>query len=184
VQRCTPLGALAQGFNQTLFQDSLAPNNGVLSQHVAWKVSVNKIHTTLAAAAALVFSGSVLAQTPAPAPKPAPKKPAAAAPAAPEKPLTTGQLAAAERVYVGTAQCNDNKQVMVSKVDGKPGYFKLEAAKAVYTVAPEETDTGAVRLEDKKSGVVWIQIPAKSMLMNAKIGQRVADGCVMSEQKS
>jgi hypothetical protein len=50
-------------------------------------------------------------------------------------------------------------------------------------VAPEETDTGAVRLEDKKSGVVWIQIPAKSMLMNAKIGQRVADGCVMAEQK-
>lgn len=143
---------------------------------------MNKIKPILACAAALAFCTSLMAQNPAPAPKPAPKRPAAA-PAAPEKPLTAGQLAAAERVYLGKADCNDSKQVLVSKVDGKPGYFKLQAAKAVYTVAPEETDTGAVRLEDKKSGVVWIQIPAKSMLMNAKIGQRVADGCVMTEQK-
>jgi hypothetical protein len=137
---------------------------------------------TLAASAALAFCSAALAQTAAPA-KPAAKKPAAAAPAAPEKPLSAGQLAAAERVFVGTADCSDSKQVTVSKVDGKPGHFKLTAAKASYTVTPEETDTGAVRLEDKKTGIVWIQIPAKSMLMNAKIGQRVADGCVMAEQK-
>lgn len=183
MQGCTLPDALAQGFNHGTRSQAAAPNNRVSCRHVFWKETVNKINLTLAAAATLVFCGSVLAQTPAPAPKPAPKKPAAAAPAAPEKPLSAGQLAAAERVYLGTADCNDNKQVLVSKLDGKPGYFKLEAAKATYTVAPEETDTGAVRLEDKKSGVVWIQIPSKSMLMNAKIGQRVADGCVMAEQK-
>jgi hypothetical protein len=136
---------------------------------------------SLAAVAALAFCSAALAQT-APA-KHAAKKPAAAAPAEPEKPLSAGQLAAAERVFIGTADCNDSKQVMVSKLDNKPGHFKLATGKLSYTVAPEETDTGAVRLEDKKSGVVWIQIPAKSMLMNAKIGQRVADGCVMAEQK-
>ena len=140
----------------------------------------------LATLAALAFCGAALAQTAAPAKptaKPAAKKPAAAAPAEPDKPLTAGQLAAAERVFLGTADCNEGKQVMVHKLDGKPGHFKLDIAKASYTVAPEETETGAVRLEDKKSGIVWIQIPTKSMLMNAKIGQRVADGCVMAEQK-
>ncbi len=147
---------------------------------------MKKTAPLLAALAALTFCGATLAQTATPA-KPVAKviakKPAAAAPAEPDKPLSAGQLAAAERVFLGTAACNDSKQVMVNKVDGKPGYFKLAIAKASYTVAPEETDTGAVRLEDKKSGIVWIQIPAKSMLMNAKIGQRVADGCVMAEQK-
>lgn len=143
---------------------------------------MKKTASILASLAAIAYCSATLAQTAAPA-KPAPKKPAAAAPAEPDKPLSAGQLAAAERVFVGTADCNDSKQVTVSKVDGKAGYFKLATGKLSYTVAPEETDTGAVRLEDKKSGVVWIQIPAKSMLMNAKIGQRVADGCVMAEQK-
>jgi hypothetical protein len=49
---------------------------------------------------------------------------------------------------------------------------------------PEETTTGAVRLEDRRAGIVWLQIPAKSMLMNAKIGQRMADGCLHAEQRA
>ena len=35
-----------------------------------------------------------------------------------------------------------------------------------------------------KAGVVWIQIPSKSMLMNAKIGQRMVDSCMQSEQRA
>ena len=50
-------------------------------------------------------------------------------------------------------------------------------------MVPEETTTGAVRLEDKKAGIVWLQIPAKSMLMNSKIGQRMADSCLHEEQR-
>jgi hypothetical protein len=34
-----------------------------------------------------------------------------------------------------------------------------------------------VRLEDKRAGVVWLQIPAKSMMMNSRIGQRMVDDC-------
>ncbi len=39
------------------------------------------------------------------------------------------------------------------------------------------TTTGAVRLEDKASGLVWIQIPAKSMLLNSKQGLQLANEC-------
>jgi len=46
-----------------------------------------------------------------------------------------------------------------------------------YQMATVSTTTGAVRLEDKASGLVWIQIPAKSMLLNSKLGQQLANEC-------
>jgi len=96
--------------------------------------------------------------------------------------LSPGQLDAANRVFTGTASCDAGQSVNLSPVPGKPGHFTLEHKKAKYTLVPEETTTGAVRLEDKKAGIVWIQIPSKSMLMNSKIGQRVADGCKHPQQ--
>ncbi|MCY7315166.1 MAG: hypothetical protein LH480_05950 [Rubrivivax sp.] len=97
--------------------------------------------------------------------------------------LTAGQLAAAERVYTGTASCEFNQQITLAPVAAKPGHFTLVHKKASYTLVPQETTSGAVRLEDAKSGLVWIQIPAKSMLMNTKLGQRVADVCITPEQR-
>ncbi len=96
--------------------------------------------------------------------------------------LTPGQMAAAERVFVGTATCDGNQEVALAALPGQPGHFKLTHKKASFVLVPQETTTGAVRLEDHKSGLVWIQIPAKSMLMNTKLGQRVADACVTPEQ--
>jgi hypothetical protein len=97
--------------------------------------------------------------------------------------LTQGQLAAAARVFTGTAVCDQGHQIRLVPLAGQQGHFKLEYGKASYILVPEETTTGAVRLEDKKAGIVWLQIPAKSMLMNAKLGQRVADGCKHAEQR-
>lgn len=96
--------------------------------------------------------------------------------------LTSGQLEAAERVFLGTASCEANQQITLAPVPGQPGHFKLTHKKATFTLVSQETTSGAVRLADAKSGLVWIQIPAKSMLMNTKLGQRVADVCVTPEQ--
>lgn len=132
-----------------------------------------------AAAALLLISGTAFAAG-KPAKKPA--KPAAeeAAPVA----LSEGQLAAAERVFTGEASCEFGEKIRLSAVDGKPGHFTMGYKKATYHLVPEETTTGAVRLEDRRAGIVWLQIPAKSMLMNAKIGQRMADGCLHAEQRA
>lgn len=46
-----------------------------------------------------------------------------------------------------------------------------------YMMNPVSTTTGAVRLENKGEGLVWIQIPSKSMLLNSKIGQQLANDC-------
>lgn len=98
--------------------------------------------------------------------------------------ISENQLAIAQRVMTGHSDCEFNQQVNVQAVDGKPGHFKVGFKNATYNMVPEETSTGAVRLEDKRAGVVWLQIPAKSMLMNQKIGQRMVDSCLHSDQRA
>jgi hypothetical protein len=44
------------------------------------------------------------------------------------------------------------------------------------------TSTGALRLEDKRAGAVWLQLANKSMLMDQKKGRRVADECAHPAQ--
>lgn len=98
--------------------------------------------------------------------------------------ISETQLQLADRVLTGDAACEFDQVVNVERIEGKPGYFRLKHKKAVYTLVPEETTTGALRLEDKKAGIVWLQIPSKSMLMNARIGQRIVDGCMHPEQRA
>ena len=49
-------------------------------------------------------------------------------------------------------------------------------------MSPVVTSTGAIRLEDQKGGAVWLQIGNKSMLMNQRLGQRLADECMSPQQ--
>jgi hypothetical protein len=54
--------------------------------------------------------------------------------------------------------------------------------KNTYHMSPVETTTGAVRLEDPQAGAMWLQLQNKSMLMNSKLGQRMADECQSPNQ--
>ncbi|ACB34975.1 putative signal peptide protein [Leptothrix cholodnii SP-6] len=128
--------------------------------------------------AAALMSGSPAWAQDAPVSKKAAAKKAAALPD-----LSPEQLANAERVLTGATPCEFNQSVTVSANADKAGYFKINFKGKNYVMAPEPTTTGAVRLEDKKNGVVWLQIANKSMLMNAKIGQRMVDNCVHPSQK-
>jgi hypothetical protein len=99
-------------------------------------------------------------------------------------PVSQNQLDIAARVLTGKASCEFDQAVDVSPMEGRPGVFKVGFKNASYTMVPEETTTGAVRLEDKRAGVMWLQIPSKSMLMNSKIGQRMVDACMHAEQRA
>jgi hypothetical protein len=98
--------------------------------------------------------------------------------------ISEAQLQVADRVLTGEAACELNQTVNIEPITGAPGHFRLRFKKVAYTMVPEETSSGAVRLEDKKAGMVWLQIPSKSMLMNAKAGQRMVDGCLHPEQRA
>ncbi|MET0381995.1 MAG: hypothetical protein ABW032_01090, partial [Burkholderiaceae bacterium] len=148
---------------------------------------------TLTAAAALAasstFCAAAAAAQPASAPAKATKKapakksvPAAAAEAFNDS-LNPVQLSMADRVLTGVAQCEMKQKVDIQKLPGHNGNFKLTYERRSYTMVPEETTTGAIRLVDTAGAVVWVQIPRKSMLMNQKEHHRMVDDCQQDEQR-
>jgi hypothetical protein len=96
--------------------------------------------------------------------------------------LSAEQIAVAGQVHVGTLPCELGQSVVLLAEPGEAGYFSLRIGKARYRLAPELTTTGAVRLEDKVAGIVWLQLANKSMLMNQKQGRRMADECKSTYQ--
>ncbi len=152
----------------------------------------------LITAALVVLSGTLHAQTPkpaagqtpavkkaAPAPKAKPKAEAKHAPAQPEAAeaeLGAAELAIAERVYVGLVPCELGNTVTLTPDPKLPGHFDMQIHKIKYRLVPVLTSTGAIRLEDTKAGAVWLQLANKSMLMNHKLGQRMADECMSPQQ--
>lgn len=96
--------------------------------------------------------------------------------------LSPAELDIAQRVHVGRIACELGAFVDVQADPAAPGHFNVEGKGFKYRMVPVATTTGTVRLEDAKGGAVWLQIANKSMLMNQKIGQRLADECMSSEQ--
>ena len=109
-------------------------------------------------------------------------KPAAKPAAQQTAALSQDQLSTADRVLLGQSRCEFDQSVNVAAVPNQKGWFNVEFKGKSYLMVPEATTTGAVRLEDKKNGMMWLQIANKSMLMNSKIGQRMVDNCVHPKQ--
>jgi hypothetical protein len=139
----------------------------------------------LIAALAVLAAAPVAASaaTKKPAHKSVAKKQKAEEPEAAPEVLNDAQLAEADHVFTGRAQCEMKETVDIEAVQGQPGHFNLRYGKATYHMTPETTTTGAVRLHDKKADVLWIQIPAKSMLLDERAGHRLVDGCQETQQR-
>ena len=137
------------------------------------------------AAAASLLLACVLAQA-----QQAPKSPAqersqfrkdnASAPVAP---LPPELLAIAERVQTGRIPCELGHNVALVPDPAAPGYFLITTGKDRYRAHPVATTTGAIRLEDKARGGVWLQLANKSMLLDEKNGRRLADECMSPQQQ-
>ncbi len=110
--------------------------------------------------------------------------PTVQAPAPADAPLTEKEQAVAAKVYVGAKACELGKSVRIEPVAEEPGYFHLTMGGQRYRMRPVETTTGAVRLEDRAQGAVWIQLANKSMLMSQRQGRRLADECANAVQRA
>ncbi|WP_332776118.1 hypothetical protein [Polaromonas sp.] len=99
-----------------------------------------------------------------------------------EAALTPDELAIAERVHVGKLPCELGTSVTLAADAKAPGYFNVDGKNFRYRMFPVATTTGAIRLEDRKAGAVWLQLANKSMLMNQKLGIRLADECMSPAQ--
>jgi len=85
-------------------------------------------------------------------------------------------------VHTGRMVCELGNSVTVTPDPQQPTRFVVQMKKNTYLMTPVETTTGAVRLEDAQAGAMWLQLPNKSMLMNSKLGQRMADECQSEHQ--
>ncbi|QNP49416.1 hypothetical protein [Diaphorobacter aerolatus] len=99
-----------------------------------------------------------------------------------EAALSPAELALAETVTTGRMPCELGAFVDIEKDEKSPGRFHVTGKNFKYHMQPVTTSTGAVRLEDQKAGAVWMQIANKSMLLNQKQGQRMADECMSPNQ--
>lgn len=95
----------------------------------------------------------------------------------PDVELTAADLAVAQRVFTGKVQCELGADVTVTRDEEHPGFFTVTTKNVRYRMHPVESRTGAIRMEDPRDGAMWLQISNKSMLMNQKLGLRLADEC-------
>jgi hypothetical protein len=93
-----------------------------------------------------------------------------------------GARRAVAHVYTGYLQCELGAAVLLEADTYSPGHFKMQHGQSSYRLSPVATTTGAVRLEDSASAIVWLQLANKSMLLNQSLGTRLADECVSPEQ--
>jgi len=83
----------------------------------------------------------------------------------------------AEQVHTGRMVCELGNSVTVTPDTQAQGSFFVQLRQHRYHMTPVVSATGAIRLEDAQAGAMWLQLPNKSMLMNSKLGQRMADEC-------
>ncbi len=174
---------------------NLATQNEIAQRRAAFAASAAVVTTatvsTPATSAPTPPKPAAMPQVTAPAPvavSPAPMAPIApiatlpstalAAPAA----MPVAQTAATDDVHVGRMVCELGNAVSVTPDASRPGSYWVQMRQHRFHMTPVTTTTGAVRLEDAHAGAMWLQLPHKSMLMNSKLGQRMADECQSAHQ--
>ena len=98
--------------------------------------------------------------------------------------LSNAMLSIAAKVHTGMLVCENRQTIMLWPDNALPARFVLKINKTVYRMTPVQSDSGAVRLEDEKTGVIWIQTLEKSMLMDSRRSKRIADECQSPAQKT
>lgn len=152
------------------------------------------MRTFIATVLMVTLSGLASAQAVDAKTKPLHKKPVkhkthATRPAFVSTPMTPSPVAdarqqdiVADLVHTGRMVCELGNVVTVTPDPQSSTGFLVQIRKQVFRMVPVVSATGAIRLEDAQAGAMWLQLSNKSMLMNSKVGQRMADECQSSAQ--
>lgn len=81
------------------------------------------------------------------------------------------------RAWAMDMTCDAGKRMAVFGDQNNDNVIELHWSGGAYQMQRVPTSTGAHRFEHVASGLVWISIPAKSMLLNRKLGVPVANEC-------
>ncbi|MEB0134102.1 hypothetical protein QN362_02030 [Actimicrobium sp. CCC2.4] len=108
--------------------------------------------------------------------KAAPAAPAAYELAAPDDD-DTGAPIDASIAPATEYKCELGNTLTIFRNDGDDNYIALRWHKVLTRMKRVATTTGAHRFENKRSGLVWIGIPAKGLLLDSRKGQQLANEC-------
>ena len=136
-------------------------------------MSIAKLFTASAAVSLLASCATMQAPTaPAPAPAPVAVKVPEPAPA----PAPVQEVAPLFSLYEGTYRCELSRKVVVREVSPDQSLAVLNWRKRGYTMRAVHAPSGALRFEHE-SGLTWITVVGKSMLLDTKRGKQLANEC-------
>ena len=81
------------------------------------------------------------------------------------------------RMSPGIYRCELNRQVHVRHVSHDRRSATLTWNRRDYQLQAVPTTSGAMRFEDKLSGLAWISIVDKSLLLDTRAGKQLANDC-------
>lgn len=137
----------------------------------------------------------VMAQSTAPAKKEVAKKPVAKKAAKPAVAASAGAALIAdekeedlgkadiEGSVVTEYTCEFGVKITTYHNDSDDQYIALRWKNSVERLRRIGTSTGANRFENRRYGIVWINIPTKAMLLDSRKGQQLANECRNPEQQ-
>lgn len=89
-----------------------------------------------------------------------------------------------EGSVVTNFNCELGNKISTYYNDGDDRHIAIRWKNKVHRLRKIGTSTGAHRFENRKAGLVWIQIPSKAMLLDSKKGQQLANECKSAGQAS
>jgi hypothetical protein len=78
--------------------------------------------------------------------------------------------------------CELGNKLTIYHNDGDNKHIALRWKTRLHRMTRVDTSTGANRFENRKYGLVWIDIPAKGMLLDSKKSQQLANECKNPQQ--
>ena len=73
--------------------------------------------------------------------------------------------------------CELGNKITTYNNAGDDKYMAIRWQNKVHRLGRIGTSTGANRFENRKAGLVWINIPSKAMLLDSRKGQQLANEC-------
>ena len=80
-----------------------------------------------------------------------------------------------------SCELGNNMTMYANEADNR--HIAIRWQNRVNRLTRVSTSTGANRFENKKAGLLWIDIPAKGMLLDTKKGRQLANECTQSPRK-
>lgn len=77
----------------------------------------------------------------------------------------------------GTYRCEAGEKLEVRRVERNADLIELKWQSNRFTLQRYDSTSGLPRYEDRQNGLLWIDLPWKSVLMDVKSGRPLANEC-------